>query len=158
MKARAFMVLVSGLLFCGGVLAQPPVAPAGTDPRQAVEAVASDFQRAMGEGYAEGVVRHLAPEVVIFEGGEVVAASGGAYIRGSLQADLRYAATVRRQLVHRKTTVSGEMAVVMSQTRNQGTFEGRAINLMRTETLVLRWIEGAWKIIHIHWSGYEPPP
>lgn len=126
----------------------------GTD-EDTVKAVVADFHSALAEGYRDGALKLLMPNAVIFETG-YVEASREQYAAGHLDADLLYAATVQRQLVHREAVVSGDMALVISQTRQTGEFQGKPVNLTNTETMVLRRSAETWKILHIHWSGHEP--
>ena len=124
---------------------------------EAAKAVVADFHRALAEGYRDGVLKLLMPNAVIFETG-YVEASREQYAAGQLGADLLYAATVQREVVHREAVVSGDMALVITQARNSGEFQGEPVNLTNTETMVLRRSGGNWKILHIHWSGHEPTP
>ncbi len=124
------------------------------DQSAAVMAVVIDFHQAIQEGYREGVVRLLDENLIVFETG-YVEASRDEYAGGHLDADLQYAMTVRREIVHSQTMVSGNVAVVLSQTRSRGEFAGKKINLTNTETMVLRLGPDGWKIAHIHWSGHE---
>jgi hypothetical protein len=34
-----------------------------------------------------------------------------------------------------------------------GTYKGKAVDRLTTETMVLRRVGAAWKIVHIHWSS-----
>jgi ketosteroid isomerase-like protein len=140
---------------CCALLAAPP-ASAQSD-EDAVRAVVSDFHNALAEGYRDGVLRLLAEDAVIFETG-YVEANREQYAAGHLDADLLYAAGVRREPVHRQIKVGGNLAYVISQSRNRGEFQGAAVNLTNTETLVLRRGDDGWRIVHIHWSGHESPP
>ncbi len=124
---------------------------------QAVKAVVDDFHRAMSEGYRDGVLRLMAADAVIFETG-YVEANRERYADGHLDADLLFAAGVRRELVHRQVTVVGDLAYALSQSRNRGEFRGEAVNLTNTETMVLRREAATWRIVHIHWSGHDTPP
>jgi ketosteroid isomerase-like protein len=135
------------------LVALPAAAQSDED---AVRAVVTDFHQALSEGYREGVLRLLAEDAVIFETG-YVEANREQYASGHLDADLLYAATVRREPVHRKATVVGDLAYVISQSRNHGEFQGEAVNLTNTETMVLRRDGESWRIVHIHWSGHEAP-
>jgi uncharacterized protein (TIGR02246 family) len=123
----------------------------------AVRAVVTDFHNALAEGYRDGVLRLLADDAVIFETG-YVEASREQYAAGHLDADLLYAATVRREPVHRQVKVVGDLAYVISQSRSRGEFQGEAVNLTNTETMVLRRSDADWRIVHIHWSGHEARP
>ena len=35
----------------------------------------------------------------------------------------------------------------------RGTYKGNGVDQVTTETMVLRRVGGAWKIVHIHWSS-----
>ncbi|HEY1077081.1 MAG TPA: nuclear transport factor 2 family protein [Fontimonas sp.] len=137
--------------------AAPADAAAATptpDPGAAVMAVVIDFHRAIEEGYREGAVRLLDENLIVFESG-FVEASRAEYAAAHLGADLQYAMTVKREVIHTQTMVSGNVAVALSQTRSKGEFAGAKINLTNTETMVLRLGPDGWKIAHIHWSGHE---
>ncbi|MES0872532.1 YybH family protein [Sinimarinibacterium thermocellulolyticum] len=121
----------------------------------AVKAVVDDFHRALVQRDRDTALKLLMPNAVIFETG-YVEASREQYAAGHLDADMLYAATVQRQVVHRESAVSGDMALVITQARHTGEFQGEPVNLTNTETMVLRRSAGTWKILHIHWSGHEP--
>lgn len=137
--------------------AQPTEAATPTptpDQTPVVMAIVADFHRAIEEGYREGVMRLLDENLIVFETG-FVEASRAEYAGGHLDADLQYAITVKREVIHSEAMVSGNVAVVLSQTRSKGEFSGQAINLVNAETMVLRLGPDGWKISHIHWSGHE---
>lgn len=131
--------------------AAPTPAP---DQTPVVMAVVADFHHAIEEGYREGVIRLLDENLIVFETG-FVEANRSEYVGGHLDADLQYAISVKREVVHTEAMVSGNVAVVLSQTRNRGEFAGQKINLANTETMVLRLGPDGWKISHVHWSGHE---
>jgi ketosteroid isomerase-like protein len=134
--------------------APTPEASAEVDQSAVVMAVVIDFHQAIEEGYREGAVRLLDENLIVFETG-YVETSRDEYAGGHLDADMQYAMTVKREIVHSQTMVSGNVAVVLSQTRSRGEFAGKKINLTNTETMVLRLGPDGWKIAHIHWSGHE---
>lgn len=142
--------LAAVLLTATAVQAQGP-------DETAVTAVVTDFHRALTESDRDGVLKLLMPNAVIFETG-YVEASREQYAAGHLAADMLFAATVQREVVHREATVSGDLGLVITQTRNAGTFQGEPVKLTNTETMVLRRSGEHWKILHIHWSGHEPQP
>ena len=59
---------------------------------------------------------------------------------------------------------SGELALVLTPSddldvtegRTAGQFNGRAVNLVTTETMVLKRGPEGWRIQHIHWSSRTP--
>ncbi|MDD3762475.1 MAG: nuclear transport factor 2 family protein [Nevskiales bacterium] len=146
----AVLTLVAGLL--SGLTAAPALA----DDAEAVKAVVADFHQAMAEGYKDGVLALLAPDAVVFETG-YIEASRDQYAAGHLDNDLLYAAKVKYRMVHSQAEASGDLGYVITQGVSEGEFAGQAIHLANTETMVLRRIDGAWKIVHIHWSAHEPP-
>lgn len=171
---RALKLLCAGLLLSHAAHAQepedgpPPLVAVATptptplpDQTPVVMGIVADFHRAIEEGYRDGVLRLLDENLIVFETG-FVEANRAEYTGGHLDADLQYAITVKRKVIHSEAMVSGNVAVVLSQTRNQGEFAGQKINLANTETMVLRLGPDGWKIAHIHWSGHElkdvPPP
>lgn len=145
--------VLSGVL--AALLLVSTAAQAQGEDEAAIKAVVADFHRALAEGYRDGVLKLLMPNAVIFETG-YVEASREQYAAGHLGADMLYAATVQREVVHREAVVSGDLGLVITQTRNTGEFQGEPVNLTNTETMVLRRSGESWKILHIHWSGHEP--
>src|SRR5690606_17665831 len=153
-RTQAGWALCAALLaWQAGGYAQEPT-PTPVSDEQAAYAVVEDFHRALEEGYRDGVLKLLDEGAVSFETG-YVEASREQYAGGHLDADLLFSAQVKRQVIHHKATVSGDMAVVLTQSRSDGEFEGQAIRLENTETVVLRRQDGEWKIVHIHWSGHD---
>jgi hypothetical protein len=45
------------------------------------------------------------------------------------------------------------VAWVSTEGRTTGSFKGKAIDLLTTETMILRRMAGDWRIVHIHWSS-----
>lgn len=117
-------------------------------PETAVEA----FATALRSGDTNAVSRLMAPDVVIAESGEVER-SYAEYAAHHLPADVAFTAAVTFTLQNRKVIVGGDMATVISHSEVRGAFRGRAIHSNSMETMVLRWMDGAWIIVHIHWSS-----
>lgn len=137
----------------------PKAAAAAVDRRAdevAVRAIVSDFHQSLSENYKEGALRLLAEDAIVFETGYVEERDG--YAAGHLDADLLFAATVKREPIHTSAIVDGDLAYVLTQARRRGSFKGSRVDLENTETMVLRRIGGKWKIVHIHWSGHERAP
>ena len=110
--------------------------------RSAADAV-SAFQTALKSGDAAGAAAWLAPEVVIYEGGEVEH-SRAEYQKQHLPAEL----------LKREAGESGDAAWVISETRVRGkSSKGRDIDVHSTETALLRKTAEGWRIVHIHWSS-----
>ena len=89
----------------------------------------------------------------------MIAESGGAersfaeYAGRHMPADMAFTAAVRLSLERRDVIDGGDTATVISQSRAEGEFHGRPIRSRTMETMVLRRVDGVWRIVHIHWSS-----
>lgn len=110
------------------------------------------FHRTLAEGGREAALSHLAPGVVIFEGGGAEM-SRDEYARHHLESDMKFSAAVQTEITARETRTEGATAWVMTRSRTRGTFDGRDIDLTGTETMVLLRSDDGWKIVHVHWSS-----
>ncbi len=119
-----------------------------TGPVDAVEA----FHAALVRGDSTAAVGWLDPDVVIFE-------SGGAemsreeFASHHLEVDMEFSAQVERTITGRTHAVAGDVAWVLTRSRSNGTFRDREIDVVGTETMVLRMTAEGWRIVHIHWSS-----
>ncbi len=123
----------------------------------AAVAIVDAFHQTLREGWKDGVLPHLAPDVVILEQG-YVELSRDDYANGNLDSDLVFAASTRREVVQRKSEVRGDLAWVVTQSRITGQVGGQPVDLENAETMVLRGDEGQWRIVHIHWSAHSREP
>jgi ketosteroid isomerase-like protein len=48
---------------------------------------------------------------------------------------------------------SGDSATVVTRSHVHGMYKEQDIDLISTETLVMKKVGGQWKIVHIHWSS-----
>jgi len=110
------------------------------------------FAAALRAGDQAAVQRLLAPDVLIAESGGVER-SYAEYAEHHLPADIAFTSAVQFTLERRDLIDSGDTATVISQSRAEGEFHGRAIRSRSMETTVLRRTDGAWRIQHIHWSS-----
>ena len=139
---------------------QPTQAPVGgsettasaPSARPAPETTADAFAAALRAGDIDAVGRLMASDVVIAESGEVER-SYAEYAEHHLPADVAFTAAVASTLQDRKIIAGSDMATVISRSEVRGSFRGRAIHSNSMETMVLRWTDGAWRIVHIHWSS-----
>jgi ketosteroid isomerase-like protein len=95
--------------------------------------------------------------VVIFESGNVES-NRAEYASHHLQADAAFSAAVPRTLVSRTHGEAGDTAWVMNVETVSGTYRNRPISSRSVETMLLRRIDGQWRIQHIHWSSADLPP
>ena len=112
------------------------------------------FHAALASGDTAAALTYLAEDVVIFESGGVEN-SRTEYASHHLEADAAFSAAVRRILVSRTHGMQGDMAWVISVETVSGTYRTRAINSRSVETMMLRQVNGQWRIVHIHWSSAD---
>ena len=122
-------------------------APAGS-PVRAVQAL----HEAMSAGDAKRVQDVLDPKVLIMEGGNVER-SRVEYAGHHLPADLKFMQAIDYKLERQTGDTVGDLAWVASEARLSGTREGKPIDLVSTESLVLKKAAAGWKVVHIHWSS-----
>jgi ketosteroid isomerase-like protein len=136
----------------------PAPAPAsqaqGALQAEAVEpaAVVDAFHAALKAGDTAGALALLAEEAMIFEAGGAER-SRAEYASHHLGADAAFAAAVESTMLRRSGRVDGDMAWIMSEGRTTGQFNGRAVDRLTAETMVLRRGPDGWRIQHIHWSS-----
>lgn len=125
--------------------------PAARSAQDAVNA----FTTALKTGDAAGAAQWLAPDVVIYEGGEVER-SRDEYQAHHLAADIAYLKTAEVQLLKREGGENGDTAWVNTETRVRGkSSRGRDIDVLSTETVLLRKTPEGWRITHLHWSSSD---
>ncbi|MCA1196425.1 nuclear transport factor 2 family protein [Sphingomonas sp. R647] len=110
------------------------------------------FHAALTEGKVEAALKPLSDDVLIYESGRSER-SKAEYASHHLNADAEFAGATQRKLVNRTSWIGADTARVTTETETTGTFKGRALALTGTDTMILRWTAGVWKIVHIHWSS-----
>ena len=119
-----------------------------TGPQQAVEA----FHAALSSGERAAVLALLSPQVVIFEGGGAEM-SRDEYASHHLDGDMQFEQNTHHEIVERSSSSEGDLAWVITRSKTSGTFREKSIDLVGTETMVLRRTGDGWRIVHIHWSS-----
>lgn len=154
--ALAFSV---SILSAGPVLAHDPAKAASTanDDVQAEAAapasVVDAFHAALEHGDTAGALALLAEDVLIFESGEAER-SRAEYAQHHLAADAAFSAAVPSTRTRRMARAGADNAWVASESRTAGQFNGRSIDSLSVETMVLRHEADGWRITHIHWSSH----
>lgn len=114
------------------------------------------FRAALAAGNAELAASYLSDDVLIFEGGGVER-SKAEYAGHHLGGDIAFSQATQFTLTKRSVQLVGDIAITTSESRTTGNYRGRALNLLGTETMVLRREAGQWRITHIHWSSKSAP-
>ena len=142
------------LLFCGLLAACAPAAPPAND-EAGVAAAAKAFQTAMDTGDAPTVMRYIADDALMMEGGTIE--NRMQYEQNHLPADLEFAKGMKAARMPVQQTVRGDVAWVRTSTEFRGTFEGKPLALLSLETMVMTREPEGWKIKALHWSGMRLP-
>lgn len=124
------------------------VRPEAAEAADAVDA----FHAALEHGDTAAALALLADDVLILEGGSAER-SKAEYAASHLAADAEFSAAVPNVRTRRTARVVGDSAWVASEGRTEGQFNGRPINSLSSETVVLQRDAAGWRITHIHWSS-----
>lgn len=124
---------------------------AGAAPDGPVAAVKA-LHEVMSAGDAERVQELLDPKVLIMEGGNVER-SRKEYAAHHLPADLKFMQAMTYKLERQTGDTVGDFAWVASEARLSGAREGKPVDMVSTETLVLKKAAAGWKVVHVHWSS-----
>jgi len=132
--------------------ATPALAAADSGAVQAVE----HFHAAMGRGDAAAVADLLLDDAVIFEQGGAES-SKAEYVEAHLPGDIAYSQSMTDTVTSRRSTVEGGVAWVLTQGRTKGSYDGKTVDRLTTETMVVKKAKAGWRIAHIHWSSRAAP-
>jgi len=133
-------------------------APAGGLPASARSAAATvdAFHAALKRGDTQTAAALLADDALIFEEGGAERTKAE-YASHHMPADAAFTQAMSSVTTVRAGDSDGKLAWIASEGRTSGTFNGKAVNRLTTETMVLRRFRNTWKIIHIHWSSGAAP-
>lgn len=110
------------------------------------------FHAAVERGDSVAALALLAPDVSVVESGEVEKLA--AFRSHHLGEDIAFARAVPSVTGPLDATVAGDVAWVVSTSSTHGTFNGRTINSIGAELMVLsRTATNSWQIRAIHWSS-----
>ncbi|MBA4000496.1 nuclear transport factor 2 family protein [Brevundimonas sp.] len=113
------------------------------------------FHAALGSGDGEAVLGLLTEDAMVLEEGGAER-SREEYAGHHLPADMAYAAATRSRVTRRAAWVEGDIAWVLTEGRTSGTFNGRSVDRLTAETMILHREADGWRIRHIHWSSRAP--
>jgi ketosteroid isomerase-like protein len=146
----AFAALLSIAMFA---VAPPATAADAKDAILIVDA----FHLALKRGDAEVALDFVDYNLIVYEEGNVERSSRE-YATAHMRADMQFSAATTRTITNRKSDRVGDLAWVITEARVTGEYEGKPIDRITLETMVLRRSErGRWYITHIHWSSRPAP-
>ena len=136
-------------------VSNPAPARIADEATRPVVAVVDAFHAALGSGDADAVLALLAEDVMILEEGGAER-SREEYAGHHLPADMAFAAATEAEVTRRAAWIEGDTAWVLTEGRTSGQFNGRAIDRLTAETVILQRHADGWRIRHIHWSSRAP--
>ncbi len=148
---RSFRIALAAL-----VLALPmgETVHSQTDPKAAtasVLAAVTAFHAALSAGDAAKAMALVADDVVFLEAGGVE--TYAQYQKDHLPADIAFEKGVKITRSPIRVVVAGDAAWASSTSEMIGTFQGRAIDSLGAELMVLSRTAAGWRIRAVHWSG-----
>jgi ketosteroid isomerase-like protein len=151
MRALTFLL---ALLSC--LIATPLTAQPAGDDSAAVHAVVSAFHAGIGSGDAAAVSQLIADDALLLEAGGVE--TRDEYVKNHLPADIEFEKVVATKRSPIRVVTSGTAAWASSTSEFSGTFQGRSVDSLGAELMVLSREPAGWRIRAIHWSGRARKP
>jgi len=129
------------------------VSPSARAARQAVEG----FHAALAAGETQRALDYLAPDVLIVEEGGAER-SRAEYASHHLAADAAFTHAVPSTPLASTGEAIGDLAYMVTESRMTGTYNGKPVDRLSAESMMLRNGPAGWKIVHIHWSSRAAKP
>jgi ketosteroid isomerase-like protein len=121
------------------------------DGTASVLAAVTAFHAALSAGDAAKAMTLVADDVVFLEAGGVE--TYAQYQQDHLPADIAFEKEVKITRSPIRVVVAGDAAWASSTSEMVGTFQGRAIDSIGAELMVLSRTPAGWRIRAVHWSG-----
>lgn len=118
--------------------------------------VVDDYHAALSSGDSARALSLLAPDAVILESGGME--TRAEYRSHHLGSDMSFAKAVKSERSPVVVRIDGNTAWTSSTSVTQGTFNGRPINSLGAESMVLTRGPDGWRIRAIHWSSRNRRP
>jgi ketosteroid isomerase-like protein len=151
MRLCAFMVA-----FLTGLAAMPLAAQPATNESAEVAAVVDKFHAALAAGDSTAALQLLADDAVMLEAGSVESRSE--YGKNHLPADIEFEKGVSTKRAPIRVIVRSDTAWATSTSEVVGTFQGKPVNFVGAESMVLTRESAGWRIRAIHWSSRAVRP
>ncbi len=151
MRLCAFVVA-----FLAGLGAVPLAAQPAANGSAEVAAVVDRFHAALAGGDSTAALQLLADDAVMLEAGSVESRSE--YGKNHLPADIEFEKGVSTKRSPIRVIVHGDTAWATSTSEVVGTFQGKPVNFVGAESMVLTREPAGWRIRAIHWSSRANRP
>lgn len=121
-------------------------------PRDGPVFALNSFHAALNSGNEQTVMAVLSPDVLIFESGGAER-SRAEYASHHMKSDMAFLAQMGQDEISQAASEQGDTAWIVTESRIYGRYNDKDIDIVSTETAVLKLGEDGWKIVHLHWSS-----
>ncbi len=127
---------------------------ADTHPQNGSNAagVADAFEAAIVKGDEATAKTLLAPDVLIYESGGQET-SRDEYAAHHMKGDMAFLAGSKREVLSRASGGNDQHAWVTTRSRITGRHKDKDVDILSTESMMLKNTSEGWRIVHIHWSS-----
>lgn len=122
-------------------------------PSDAVVATVNQFHEALRRGDGAAAMKLLAPDAVILESGGIE--TRAEYEGHHLGDDMAFAKAVPSTRSDHQVKIDDNTAWVTSRSKTEGSLNGKPINSVGAELVVLTKSDQGWQIRAIHWSSQK---
>jgi len=126
--------------------------PAVDVPRDGPVFALNSFHAALNSGDEQTAMSALSPDVLIFESGGAER-SRAEYASHHMKSDMAFLAQMGHDEISQNASEQGDTAWIVTESRIYGHYKDKDIDIVSTETAVLKLGEDGWKIVHLHWSS-----
>jgi ketosteroid isomerase-like protein len=156
MVGRVYAAVARPLFVVGALMAFSELLEAQQGGDQAaVRAVVARLHTAVTTGNAAAAMAVVAADAVFLEAGSVE--TRAQYEKDHLPADIEFEKSVPIKRGELRVVVSGDAAWSTCSYELKGTFQGRAIDSIGTEMMILSRTAGGWQIRAVSWSSRARP-
>jgi ketosteroid isomerase-like protein len=120
---------------------------------EAIAAAVNRFHDALHRGDAKTAMEFLAPDAVILESGS--AETRAEHESHHLPEDIQFAQAVHSNRSDVRVRIEANTAWLTSRSKDEGSFEGKPIDSVGVELVVLNKTAQGWRIRAIHWSSHK---
>jgi ketosteroid isomerase-like protein len=149
MRIHAWVLSVS-LVLAG------PAAAQSTNDEAAVRTVVDSFHAALTKGEGAKAMTHVASDALFLEAGGVE--TRAQYEKDHLPGDIEFEKSVAIKRSPLRVVVLDNAAWATCTSEFVGTFQGRSVDSLGTELMVLSRGPQGWQIRAVHWSSRPRPP
>jgi len=149
---KAVSYLFSALAFFAYPVFANSAAPENPAPSVNEAQTVAAFHAAISSGDKSLALSFLQEDVIIFESGHKEQ-SKAEYAAHHLDSDIAFSKSVKRVVNNTQTLAANGMSVVIQESETSGEYKGKAVRMVGLDTIVLKPVNGVWKIAHIHWSS-----